>query len=288
MPDGRYSAIVLTGGRSIRFGGGDKTAARVGGTALLDRVLASVRDADAVVVAGPPRAVPGAVTWVREEPAGAGPLAGVAAALPHVGSAVAVVLAGDLPFTAGLAAALLGALGEHSDADAVVPVDGAGRRQPLAAAYRTDALRTAVAALHPVAGRSMRACLERLRVHDVPAAQLPYGSLVDVDTVDDLAAARAEPPGQPPREAAGEAKEDRMDDWLDALTRELGVDLEVDTQLLLDLARDAAHAVSRPAAPLTAFLVGYAAGARGGGAAAVTEAADTARLLAARWTPPPS
>jgi hypothetical protein len=38
----------------------------------------------------------------------------------------------------------------------------------------------------------------------------------------------------------------------------------VDIDLVLDLARDAAHGVARPAAPLTTFLVGLAAGRAGG------------------------
>jgi hypothetical protein len=38
--------------------------------------------------------------------------------------------------------------------------------------------------------------------------------------------------------------------------------------------------VARPAAPLTTFLVGYAAGLRGGGAGAVAAAAATAQRLA--------
>lgn len=53
-----------------------------------------------------------------------------------------------------------------------------------------------------------------------------------------------------------------MDDWLVETATELGVDLSVlDEQAVLDLARDAAHHVARPAAPLTAFLVGMAVGA---------------------------
>jgi hypothetical protein len=34
----------------------------------------------------------------------------------------------------------------------------------------------------------------------------------------------------------------------------------VDTKLVLDLARDVAHGVDRPAAPLTAYLLGVAVG----------------------------
>ena len=52
-----------------------------------------------------------------------------------------------------------------------------------------------------------------------------------------------------------------LDTWVTRLASELGVDpAAVDTSLLLDVARDAAHAVARPAAPLTTFLVGLAAG----------------------------
>jgi Domain of unknown function (DUF6457) len=80
-----------------------------------------------------------------------------------------------------------------------------------------------------------------------------------------------------------------LDDWVSALSHELGVDVPVDVRGLLDVARDAAHHVDRPAAPLTTFLIGYAAAARGGGAAEIAAAADAARLLALSWpSPPPS
>jgi hypothetical protein len=60
----------------------------------------------------------------------------------------------------------------------------------------------------------------------------------------------------------------------------------VDTGVLLDLARDAAHGVARPAAPLTTFLVGYAAAKAGGGPEAVREAARKAADLAVLWPEP--
>ena len=77
-----------------------------------------------------------------------------------------------------------------------------------------------------------------------------------------------------------------LDDWTTALAEELGIDLDVDTEPLLDLARDAAHAVARPAAPITTFLVGFAAARAGGSWADVRAATETARALAARWQPP--
>lgn len=74
-----------------------------------------------------------------------------------------------------------------------------------------------------------------------------------------------------------------LDEWIAAAKTELGIELDVDTGVLLDLARDAAHGVARPAAPLTTFLVGYAAARAGGGPDAVREAATKAAALAVRW-----
>ena len=55
---------------------------------------------------------------------------------------------------------------------------------------------------------------------------------------------------------------------------------EGNESMLLDLARDAAHGVARPAAPLTTFLVGYAAGLAGGSRAELDRAVATATALA--------
>lgn len=77
-----------------------------------------------------------------------------------------------------------------------------------------------------------------------------------------------------------------VDEWIAAVKTELGIDLDVDTGVLLDLARDAAHGVARPAAPLTTFLVGYAAAQSGGGPEAVREAARKAADLAVLWPEP--
>jgi hypothetical protein len=57
----------------------------------------------------------------------------------------------------------------------------------------------------------------------------------------------------------------------------------VDRNLVLDLTRDVAHYVLRPAAPLTAYLMGVAVG-RGLDPAV---AAGTLRVLAEAWAPEP-
>lgn len=58
-----------------------------------------------------------------------------------------------------------------------------------------------------------------------------------------------------------------MDAWLDQVCTELAVDREAMRHVqpdLLALIRDVAHGPSRPGAPLTAFLLGVAAGRDGG------------------------
>ena len=72
-----------------------------------------------------------------------------------------------------------------------------------------------------------------------------------------------------------------LQEWVDALAAELGVPADdVDVTALLDAARDAAHTVARPAAPLTTFLIAYAAALRGGGADTVRAVVDQAVRLA--------
>ncbi|MEO5533647.1 MAG: DUF6457 domain-containing protein [Pseudolysinimonas sp.] len=48
--------------------------------------------------------------------------------------------------------------------------------------------------------------------------------------------------------------------WVDEVRTALGIDSAVDITAVLGLAGVAAHAVVRPAAPLTTYLVGFAAG----------------------------
>lgn len=77
--------------------------------------------------------------------------------------------------------------------------------------------------------------------------------------------------------------------WSERLADALQIlDLEVDQELLLDLARKSASSVVHAAAPVTTFMVGYAAGLEsrlGSGegpeasAAAVSRAADVAFRL---------
>ena len=74
-----------------------------------------------------------------------------------------------------------------------------------------------------------------------------------------------------------------LHDWIDELCDVLEIDAELDEALVLDVARDAAHNVERPAAPLTTFLLGYAAAVHGASPDAVEELAGRASALAEKW-----
>ncbi|MEV5440089.1 NTP transferase domain-containing protein [Streptomyces sp. NPDC052682] len=268
-----YDAVVLAGGAARRLGGADKPGVRVGGRALLDRVLAACATARTTVVVADPRPTARPVTWVREDPPGGGPLAALDAGLPHTTADQVVVLSADLPFLgADTVRQLLATLGT-SGADGVLLTDPGGRDQPLVAAYRARRLRQVIARLGTEHGgvtglplRLLTGQLSLTRVSD------PVASF-DCDTWADIATARSR------IREHGHV----LDEWISAVKDELGIDLEVDTGVLLDLARDAAHGVARPAAPLTTFLVGYAAAQAGGGHEAVADAARKAAALAVRW-----
>lgn len=74
-----------------------------------------------------------------------------------------------------------------------------------------------------------------------------------------------------------------LHDWIDELCDALDIDAEVDEGIILDLARDAAHSVERPAAPITTYLLGYAAALAGGSPEKIEELAARATELAEKW-----
>jgi hypothetical protein len=74
-----------------------------------------------------------------------------------------------------------------------------------------------------------------------------------------------------------------LQEWAAVVCADLGIDAAfADSGTVLDLARDVAHGVARPAAPLTAYLVGVAVG-RG---LSLPEAAGRVSALAAGWQAP--
>lgn len=183
-----YDAIVLAGGSARRLGGVAKPQLRVDGATLLDRVLAAVAGARRVVVAGPTQPVTAAatVTWCREDPPGGGPVAALAAALPHVTADAVVLLAADLPDVAPAVPLLLAA---RPAGGVALLADPDGRVNHLAAAWTRPVLAAALTRLGPPAGAAMRALVAGVEVVTVPDTG---GWGRDCDTWDDVASARAQ------------------------------------------------------------------------------------------------
>jgi uncharacterized caspase-like protein len=74
-----------------------------------------------------------------------------------------------------------------------------------------------------------------------------------------------------------------LEDWTAAVSADLGLDpgplATADTRAVLDLTRDVSHAVDRPAAPVTAYLLGLAVG-RG---LTLPDATERVKTLVAGW-----
>jgi molybdopterin-guanine dinucleotide biosynthesis protein A len=176
-----YDAIVLAGGAGRRLGGADKALLTVGGRTLLARAVSAVAGAGSVVVVGPRRdlELPGEISWTREEPAGSGPPAALAAGAAVAGADLVAVLAVDTPLVGRpLVEMLVSQLTGSASADAVMLVDADGYRQPLVAAYRRAALLTANRS------RSLRELVATLDVIELTDTA---GASRDVDTPADLA-----------------------------------------------------------------------------------------------------
>src|SRR3546814_6238638 len=82
----------------------------------------------------------------------------------------------------------------------------------------------------------------------------------------------------------------RISDWMSdvcssdlELCDVLDIETELDEALVLDLARAAAHNVVRPAAPLTTYLLGYAASVKGDSVEEIEQLAARAQTLADNW-----
>lgn len=156
-----YVAIVLAGRSSERLGGVDKAMVVLDGITLLDRVVSAV-DCDTVVV-GPPRPTSHPVTWCEEDPVGGGPAAAFAAGLTLASPSEKVLLLGsDLPFVGGAISPLL-----SSTADVAVLIDGDGRANYLASAWRRSAAEARLRELGDPNGLSMRQLVDGLTLEEV-------------------------------------------------------------------------------------------------------------------------
>jgi molybdopterin-guanine dinucleotide biosynthesis protein A len=202
--------VVLAGGGSRRWGGGDKTAQSLGGIPVLVAVLESAlrglggggTPSGVVVVAPADHPARDAVhrldlegaplVWTLEDPPDGGPVAGLAAALgalpgPVAPGAVVAVVAGDAPFAGAALPRLVAALTDGGH-DAAVGVDGSRRRQLLFCARRGALAAALRSGPDGVAPRAVHRVLGALDVVEVP---LTERESLDLDVPADLVRARA-------------------------------------------------------------------------------------------------
>ena len=188
MPRRQPVVIVLCGGTSRRLGGVDKTRESLAGTTVLDHLLDDLPPGWPVICVGEMRATTRSVRWCRESPAGGGPVAGLAAGLElirRLGAVICVVVGGDMPFAAAAVPTLVDALNAQPELDAVLALDPKGRRQPLLAAYRVEALRSALPG--EPGGARLMAVVDALLVGTVTCEAR---TTLDVDTPEALEQAR--------------------------------------------------------------------------------------------------
>jgi molybdopterin-guanine dinucleotide biosynthesis protein A len=126
------AAAILTGGRARRMGGADKGALEVGGTRILDRQLAVLRQVASTVflVGRAPLGLPPDIRVVLDAMPGCGSLGGIYTAIVESPCDRTLVVGCDMPF---LSVALLERLAAE-EADLAIPRTARGY-EPLCAIY---------------------------------------------------------------------------------------------------------------------------------------------------------
>jgi molybdopterin-guanine dinucleotide biosynthesis protein A len=241
-------SIVVAGGKASRMGGLDKAMLPLGlgGNSLLEDVIKSCPGK--VFVVGYPRELGtqknNLVTWVADLNPGGGPAAGIWSGLASVTSEYVFISAADQTLAPETVSALIAAAAGNDGAWALRS-DGSG--QPLCACVRTDLLRDLLA---PTQGIN-QSPLRLLSGLNMVGVTVNPDQVVDFDTWQDVAKAVN----------GSEAMDQITQMWMARVATLLDVDShEVLTAELLDLTREVAHGVERKSAPLTTFLLGYAAG----------------------------
>jgi molybdopterin-guanine dinucleotide biosynthesis protein A len=252
-------SIIVAGGKASRLSGIDKAMlpfGTTGNTLLFDAVTACP---GRVLVVGYPRELANElkdrVLWISDLYPDGGPAAGIWSGLTQVETEYVFISAGDQTLDQETVIAIIaGALG--NDGAWAIRDDGTG--QPLCACVQTKLLREL---LEPTGGVNLSP-LRLLSTLNMVGISVKPGQVTDFDTWEDVA-----------RKVKGIESMDQITQmWLARVAAVLEVDQhEVPVAQLLDLTREVAHGVERKSAPLTTYLLGYAAGKKSLKAAEVTE-----------------
>lgn len=255
------TVILLSGGRSQRFGGVHKPGVRLGGRSVLSRILGTVRQAapDAEVwVAGPTDGLSadeaGSVESVREEPEFSGPLAGIDAAVQAMGdSAVTVILAGDMPLVPAEHLRELIAASRETGLPAA-GADDRGRTQFLCAAWPTDLLRQRLAAIGETTDRAVKLLFSGLEIASVevdPTAVVDFDTREEYDRIARRVGADETPRARPvPEQVLA------MRDRAAAALPEIAALSDAEVAAVLDFASHIKHSDSELSPVVAAYLAG--------------------------------
>jgi molybdopterin-guanine dinucleotide biosynthesis protein A len=230
--------IIVAGGKSQRLNFVDKLELKIQDETILNLVI---NDAPKkTIVVGKQRNTQKEVIWVEDLFPDTGPAAGVWSGLQKVESEYVLLLAGDQPFLGEYVSKLC----ENSQGDGcwLMTADKIG--QPLASCVRVSVLKNLLEESKGV-NASLRVLLGTM---DLLAIEVSDDVVQDLDTWSDVAKVMRE-------------RGSMTDAWLKNIADKLKVDHEIlDIDKVLDLTREVAHNIERKAAPLTTFLLGYAAG----------------------------
>ncbi|TVR72903.1 MAG: molybdenum cofactor guanylyltransferase [Marinilabiliales bacterium] len=137
----QLTAVILAGGKNVRFGGDDKAFMLIDGTPVI-KVLARKLDnlfGEIVVVTNTPGRYAGieGIVTVTDIIIDKGPLGGIHAAMKRAAAPAIFVVPCDMPFVdTDVIGMLITRYEKLPGADAVIPVSG-GFPEPLHAIYRT-------------------------------------------------------------------------------------------------------------------------------------------------------
>jgi molybdopterin-guanine dinucleotide biosynthesis protein A len=188
------AAFILTGGRSSRMGT-DKALLNFGAQTLIERALTVVATVcTQVAIVGDPAKFSCCGTVIEDVYRGAGPLAGIHAALLQSSAELNLMLAVDMPFVSQALLEFLFACAAGTGALVTVPRTGRGF-QPLCAVYRTDFATAAERALR--AGKNkIDAVFAGLPIrvvedNELEAAGFSVRLFLNVNTPEDLRTAQS-------------------------------------------------------------------------------------------------
>ena len=182
--DENCSVMILTGGRSTRFGS-DKSKAQLGEQTLLAHLLSGLPSTTEIVIVGPVfEHAPPNLRFVQENPRGGGPVAALHAGIDLIDTEFVALIATDMPFAVRVIRTLFDSV--ELARDGVIPLDREGVAQTLCAIYRTASLRRALTTLGNPEGRSMRSLAALLDLYEVELPRALESSLLDIDRPEEL------------------------------------------------------------------------------------------------------